>query len=192
MGFSIADQYYLKALDSYPFDLTESVENLNYALSYSKQHTQANCLMARVYSEQLSNHELATYYFEQALAHDLTNTEAIKYYTMMLIDLRDFKKAKKMIAYGYTVKGISKFVLLRYEALLAEYQKEYKGAKKYLKIALSEAYNESATSFIKSEISRVKAKLKQLKKENKPGEKQHKKKKGKKKACIKRKWYKLF
>ena len=48
MGLSIADQYYVKAFDNYPFEIENTVENLSYALSYDEHHVQANCLMGQV------------------------------------------------------------------------------------------------------------------------------------------------
>ncbi|MEN8119440.1 MAG: hypothetical protein ABFS35_03800 [Bacteroidota bacterium] len=33
MSITLADQYYIKAIDNYPYNLEESIENLNYALS---------------------------------------------------------------------------------------------------------------------------------------------------------------
>jgi len=38
MELTTADQYYLKASCSYPFDLESTIENLNYALSYDYEH----------------------------------------------------------------------------------------------------------------------------------------------------------
>ena len=181
MGLTLADQYYIKAWDNYGYDLAEVVENLNYALSYSSGHTNANCLMGRVYSEYLNNPEQAAYYFEQALSNDLTNRDVIRYYTYMLIHQRDFAKAKKMIDYGYTVKGMNQAMLMHYEALLAEYQKDYKKAIKLLKSAQNESYSEREANFLKSEISRVKAKTKQTKEKGKSDKPKKKKKAAKKK-----------
>ncbi len=62
MGISFADQYYLKAWDNYNYDIAEVIENLNYALSYKSDHSNANCLMGRVYSEQIYDPKLATHY----------------------------------------------------------------------------------------------------------------------------------
>lgn len=38
MAFNLADQYFVKALGMYDYDLEEVVENLNYALSYDPEH----------------------------------------------------------------------------------------------------------------------------------------------------------
>ncbi len=133
MGISLADQYYLKALDNYNYDIAEVIENLNYALSYNSSHADANCLMGRVYSELIYNADLAIQYFEQALSYDLTNIEVIRCYTRLLIIHGEYAKAKKMVDYGYAVKGVSKAMLMHYEALIAEHQKNYIEAKKILK-----------------------------------------------------------
>ena len=179
MGFTIADQYYIKALDNYPFDLPEAIENLNYALSYSNKHSNANCLMGRVYSEQLNNTELAVWYFEQALSQDLVNLDAIRYYAFLLIKLNEFEKANKLIDYGYTIKGANKALLLRYKALIAERNKDYKRAVKILKDAINEAYNKNETDFLKSEKERVKNKMKSTKGK---GKRKRKRKENKKKS----------
>lgn len=165
MSLTLADQYYLKALDNYYYDLPEAIENLNYALSYNKDHTNANCLMGRVYSELLKNPELAIHYFEQALVTDLKNIEVISHYSNFLIDQREYEKAKKMLEYGFTIKGINKGMFLYYKALIEEYQQNYKKAKKILKLALVEVFSEKETNFIKDELSRVKEKIKRLKAE---------------------------
>ena len=190
MGISLADQYYLKALDNYNYDVAEVIENLNYALSYNSHHADANCLMGRVYSELIYNTDLATQYFEQALSNDLSNMEVIRCYTHLLIKHGDYEKAKKMIKYGRTVKGISKAMLMHYEALIAEHQKDYSKAKQILKETLNEAFSASETSFIKSEITRVKEKIKRTKEKKKSdkGKKKKKNKKPSKKGNTSKSW----
>jgi tetratricopeptide (TPR) repeat protein len=192
MGVSLADQYYLKALDNYNYNIAEVIENLNYALSYNRDHADANCLMGRVYSEQIYNPDLAAGYFEQALSNDLTNIEAIRCYIRLLIRQNEYDKAKKMVDYGYTIKGINKAMLMHFEALLAEHQKNYDEAKKILKSALNEAFSVSETEFLKSEITRVKEKIKRTKmKENSDKGKKKKtrnKKKSSKKGNTSKSW----
>ncbi len=180
MGISLADQYYLKAWDNYNFNITEVIENLNYALSYKSDHSNANCLMGRVYSEQIYDPELAAHYFEQALSYDLSNIEAIRCYTSLLIEQREYEKTKKMIEYGYTIKGINRAMLMHFGGLLAEHQKEYTKAKKIFKETLNEAYSISETNFIKSEIARVKDKIKRTKVKKESDKKKKKMKSSKK------------
>ncbi|MCG8582088.1 MAG: hypothetical protein MI866_19340 [Bacteroidales bacterium] len=42
---TLADQYFIKALDQYPYSLEEAIENLGYALSQDGEHSGANYLM---------------------------------------------------------------------------------------------------------------------------------------------------
>ena len=62
MALTLADQYYIKALAGYGYDLEEVVENLNYALSYDHEHSGANYLMGKVYMEQFQKFDLAQAY----------------------------------------------------------------------------------------------------------------------------------
>lgn len=179
MGFTIADQYYIKAYDKYPFNLTESVENLNYALSYNNNHAQANCLMGRLYSEYINDPERAGMYFEQALTQDLANLDIIRYYTYFLIKQKEFEKANKIILYAKGIKGVNNTVIFRFESLIAENQKQFKKAKKLLKAAITEACNLYDTDFLKSELSRVKDKIKAGKSKSKKKVKKKKKKNNK-------------
>ena len=188
MGISLADQYYLKALDNYNYDIAEVIENLNYALSYNSNHSDANCLMGRVYSELIYNAGLAIQYFEQALTNNLSNIEVIRCYTRLLIKQGEYKKARKMIDYGYTIKGIDCAMLMHYEALIAERQNDYSKAKQLLKAALNEAFSGSETNFLKSEIARVKDKIKRTKEKKKSDKGKNKKKKSSKKGNTSKSW----
>ncbi len=101
MSLTLADQYYIKAIDNYPYNLEESVENLNYALSYAKDHAGVNCLMGRFYFEQLKDLETAEYYFQNALASDLNHLETFVWYAMLLIQIRNYRFALKATSINY-------------------------------------------------------------------------------------------
>jgi uncharacterized protein YfaS (alpha-2-macroglobulin family) len=45
------DKYLFQALDNYPYSLQETVESLDYALSYDEKNTTALCLYARIEAE---------------------------------------------------------------------------------------------------------------------------------------------
>jgi hypothetical protein len=90
MAITIADTYFLKAQDNYPWELEEMIESLNYALSYDEDHAEANCLIARFQAEQLKNYKAVEYYFESALASDPLSLNTCKFYCDLLIELRDF------------------------------------------------------------------------------------------------------
>ena len=53
------DKYLFQALDNYPYSLEETVESLDYALSYDEKNTVALCLYGRLYAEQLKHYETA-------------------------------------------------------------------------------------------------------------------------------------
>ena len=82
MSLTIADQYYLKAVDFYPYDLAQTTEALNYALSYDSEHSQANCLMGRLHMEVLKNFETAEQYFEAAIVSNLQYVDTYKLRTL--------------------------------------------------------------------------------------------------------------
>lgn len=50
-------KYYFEALDYFPFNLSECMDALNYALSYEPEDADSLCLMGRVYSEELKDYE---------------------------------------------------------------------------------------------------------------------------------------
>ena len=50
---SLANQYYLKALDSFHYDNAECLENLQYAVGCDAEHVAAHVLLGRLYYYQL-------------------------------------------------------------------------------------------------------------------------------------------
>ena len=65
---TLADQYYIKALDQYPYNLEESIENLGYALSQDNEHCGANYLMGKLHQEYMSDYSKAEDFYLRALA----------------------------------------------------------------------------------------------------------------------------
>ena len=51
------NKYYFQALDNFPYNLEETMQALNYALSYDPEDADSLCLMGRIYSEMLSDYE---------------------------------------------------------------------------------------------------------------------------------------
>tara|TARA_Y100000768_G_scaffold319786_1_gene255499 strand:+ start:420 stop:554 length:135 start_codon:yes stop_codon:yes gene_type:complete len=41
---TLATKYFIKATDAYPFNLEETIEALDYALSYDETHAGAHCI----------------------------------------------------------------------------------------------------------------------------------------------------
>ena len=141
MAITLSDTYYLKALDYYPYNLEELIENLNYALSYDDQHSDANCLMGRLQHRQLNNYEEAEYYFQTALASEPKNIEVYKHYSFLLLDLREYKKARKLALFSYTIKGVDHAEIKRIEGLIYEGEKDFLNANRLYKKAIEECLN---------------------------------------------------
>ena len=87
MAITLADQYYLKAVNEYGYDIEVSIENLNYALSYDPEHVGANCLMGQLYVEYFEDYEKAEAYFQAALSSNPQHITTCKQYCNLLIRL---------------------------------------------------------------------------------------------------------
>lgn len=126
------DKYISQALDAYPFDLAETIESLNYALSGDDKNAAALCLYGRIYSEQLPRYETALSYFRQALAADLHAVEVYPYFIQTLIWNEDFQEASKLIQFALNVKGINKIEVLLKRAQLEEILEKFDEVKSTL------------------------------------------------------------
>ena len=67
MDLTLADQYYLKAVDNYPYCREFVVEKLNYAVSCDDEHLQALCLLGRLYMYELKEYRAALACLQKAL-----------------------------------------------------------------------------------------------------------------------------
>ena len=164
MSFTVADQFYLKALDDYPYNMESVIENLNYALSYDDEHCQANYLMGCVYMEVLKDFDQAEIFFEQALRSNLTFPDTYKQFSLLKIWKSEFDQAMKLIDYGLTVKGMNKCILLRRRAMVYECTGQLKLAKYVLSEALIYCMDSCTMSEIESDSKRVQKKIKSNKK----------------------------
>jgi len=164
---TIADQYYFKALDQYPFNLEEAIENLGYSLSYNKEHVGANYLMGKLYKEQMNNFQKAEEYYLQALTGDPEDLNTCMDYILVLIILKEYDKALKLIEYSNKLRGVDLSRTFSLKALILEYKHEYEEALDLYKNAKLEAYNEDCINYLSNEIKRVKMKMKIIKKSSK-------------------------
>lgn len=158
MVITLADQYYLKALDEYPYNLEDAVENLNYALSYDSEHAGANYLMGKLYMEQFQKFELAEEYFVSAMAADPCNINTCESFSWLLFKTRQFKKALTLLKYSYSVKGVNVSEFKRLEALVYESLKEFNTARELLSTAIEECYDSEYIAFLEEEMKRVERK----------------------------------
>lgn len=173
------DKYLFQALDNYPYSLEETIESLDYAMSYDSKNTTALCLYGRIQTEQLQNYEEAKRYFQEALAINIDAVAVYPYYIETLLLNEDFEEAAKLIDFALTIKGINKMAILLKKVQLLERQQDIKGAIKLMKeVKLVSFAND--TYEIDEVVNRLNAK-KDLLKPKKKSKKKQSEKKGKKK-----------
>ena len=180
METTILNNYVLKAIDAYPYDLGETVENLNYALSYENDNVYALYLMGRLQAEQLHDYESAKQYYAEALANKMDFQELYRHYIRVLIWNEDYTEAQKLIDFAFTVKGLNKGEVHLYQGQLYENLQEFKQALKSFKQAKLFGYNDGFISYVNSEISRIKNKMNPKKKKTSKSKKKDKCKTSKK------------
>jgi tetratricopeptide (TPR) repeat protein len=153
------DKYLFQAIDAYPYDLEETVESLNYALSYNPENTKALCLMGQVYAEQLKDYETAKNYFQDAISENIHAIDVYSHYINTLMWNEDFEEAEKLINFAFTIKGIDKALMLLKKAQLFEIKIKYKIALKHIKKAKEFTYNSEFISYLDREKRRIKSKM---------------------------------
>ena len=160
---NLYNNYLFIAIESYPYELEKAVEALNYALAYEPDNVKALCLMARVYSEQLSDYETAKVYYEKALASNMGIREIYPDYIRLLINNEDFDEAEKLIDFAFTIKGVGKANIFLAQATLYEATLEFEKAVTALNEAKMYGLNNDFYNYIDNEISRVNKKNKMQK-----------------------------
>ncbi|WP_430813751.1 tetratricopeptide repeat protein [Carboxylicivirga sp. RSCT41] len=161
---TLADQYFIKALDQYPYSLEEAIENLGYALSQNGEHSGANYLMGKLHQEQMNDFSKAETYYLKALAGNQDDLNVCMAYIHLLIVIKEFDKAQNLIAYANKIKGVDLSKTYSFQALIHESQRDYEQALVLFKKARFEAYNEECMTHINNEIKRVKMKRKYVEK----------------------------
>ncbi len=176
METNLHNNYLFKALDAYPYELEETLEALNYALSYNSQDAQALCLMGRLYSEQLKDYNTAKQYFAEAVAQEMEMSKTYPFYIQTLLWNDDYDEAHKLIEFALTIKGVDKALIELLKGILLEKQGEYKAAIKMFRSANKTATSNCFVDYVDNEISRVKKKIGTKKKTSKKSKKKRKKK----------------
>ncbi len=164
---TINDTYLFKALDAFPYDIEETMEALNYALSCNEKNPIALGLMARVHGEILGDYQEAKEYFQEALGYDMHCIKLYPHYLNVLLWNEDYAEAEKLIDFALTVKGTDKAVLHLKKAILYESKFEFKEALKCLKSAKKYTFNGSFMSYLDDEKARIKSKMPKKKKKSK-------------------------
>ncbi|XOV66325.1 MAG: tetratricopeptide repeat protein [Fluviicola sp.] len=157
------NSYLIKAMDAYPYDLEEAVEALNYALSFEPNNGMALCLMGRIYLEVYQDYDEAISYFEKALEENLNMHTIYGYYANALICAKELNKADTFLDFALTVKGADKALLFSCKAAIQEVRRDFKKAKKFIKEAKLETYNDGFISSLEEMENRIKKKESLLK-----------------------------
>lgn len=167
MDTALANNYYLKALDNYPFDLPEFLESINYALAYDDTHADAHCLMGLFYMDQLQKYDDAKYHFNKALASDIEHVRSYYELIRCLITIEEYQEAFKVIDCASKIKGVSSEALDHRIAIIMERKFQLKSAKRFLQRAIEKAYFTHDREFYQAELSRVKDKISKRKSKKK-------------------------
>lgn len=174
------DKYLFQALDNYPYSLVETVESLDYALSYDDKNTIALCLYGRLYAEQLQRYEMAKEYFQQAIAVDIHALDVYVHYIHTLILNEDVAEAEKLIEFALTVKGINKAEILLKKALILETQRKFEEALEVIKEVKLTAFTCATSYDTENAEKRLKDKIDLLSDKKESKDKKEKKEKSKK------------
>lgn len=157
-------KYLFQAMDSYPYNLEETIESLNYAISYDQDNALALGLLARVYAEQLHQYKRAIQLYNKALKINLYEVSLYPHFANALLWNEDWEQAQKLINFALKVKGVDKGLMHLKQALLFEYKQQYKKALKWAEKARELSYNEAQIIHINVEIKRLKLKINRFKK----------------------------
>lgn len=177
MDTNLHNIYLFKALDAYPYELEETIEALNYALSYEPTNAKALCLLAKIHSEQLGDYEIAKSLYAEALANNMEMASIYPDYLYALLANEDYEEALKLIDFALKVKGTDKGVIYTIQGQIYEALFTYKKAFKSFKMAKKYAFNNGYISFLKAEKDRIKDKMPKKKKSKNKNKKNKKKKK---------------
>jgi tetratricopeptide (TPR) repeat protein len=173
------DKYLFQALDNYPYSLEETVESLDYALSYDDKNTMALCLYGQVLSDQLFKYEEAKEYFQKALSINIYALEVYPFYIHTLILNEDYEEAIKLIDFALTIKGINKAEILLKKVALLERKQEFKKALKVIKKVKLTTINTCYDYTIEESEKRLNKKLNGDSEKDKSAKKKEKNKKNK-------------
>lgn len=157
---TLADQYFIKALDRYPHELEETTENLGYALSCEPEHAGANWLMGRACHEYLMNYDRAEEYYLRAMEADTHFTAVHEWYAWLLIDLGRYAEADRLLEFAFRHPGACQVSLHLLMAWRHERCRQYEQALEWLHRAACHAHSSGDMQWIKGEIERLQSKQK--------------------------------
>ena len=164
MEMTLADQYYLKAANSYPWQIADALENLNYALSYDDDHAQAWCLNGIVHMYNLKDYGEAENSYNNALRSDMGYVDTYKHLILLMIWKGELARADKIIDYAFKVVAMDKSTILAMKAMTMEVQGRYADAEGILNSARLISLNCATVDWLDTIADRIKTKKKLRKK----------------------------
>lgn len=159
MNLDLGTQYYLKALDYYPYNLEFTIENLQYAISYDPENPQALSLMGMIYMFFLKEYHEAKKCFQQAIASDANFPDSYKLLSILYIWLGKYDAAQRLIDFAIKRPGHDKATLLRIQAMRLEYLCQYAEARKLLKKVKMISQCSQVIKAVELDRKRLKSKL---------------------------------
>ncbi len=162
-----SNNYLIKALEAYPYELEEAVESLNYALSYEPNNPTALGLYGRLCAEVYGDLKTAIEYYEAALAENVHLISIYPFYLIALINYEEYEKADRFIDFALSVKGSDKGGLYANRIMIYECLQKYSKALKVIKLAEKYAYNDQFMNYLDEFRKRIKKKMPETKKKSK-------------------------
>lgn len=153
------NNYLIKALEYYPYDLEQCMESLNYAMAYEDSNPITFCLMGRVHMEFFKDYAQADHYFREALAANVNYVETYSYFFDCLLIREDFEEFKKLLVFARKRKGIEPGLLDFQQARLLERTGKFKKALKAIKTAMLNAQTSSFMSDLEEMKTRIEKKM---------------------------------
>lgn len=157
-------KYLFQAMDAYPYNLEETIESLNYAISCDDNNALAIGLLARVYAEQLHQYKQAIQLYNRALKVNLHEVSLYPHFVNALLWNEDWEQAQKLISFALKVKGVDKGLMHLKQAMLFEYKQQYKKALRWAEKSRELSFNDAQIAHVDSVIKRIKRKINKFKK----------------------------
>ncbi len=156
---NLSDQYLIKAIENYPYNLTESMEALNYSLSYNDENSVALSLKGQFYAEQLKDFTSAIFFYQKAIATDPKNPTLYPPLISAFIAYEEYNDSLKAAEFALTLKGTDRAEIYLLIGSCLEHMGKHKKALKSFKKTIKGAFNTHFIYEAESSIERVKGKM---------------------------------
>lgn len=149
------NEYLIKAMEAYPYDLAAAWEYMAYAMAYDEEEARVHLLYARFYVEQLNDNAKGVHHFELAMLYAPELIEVYIRYIDTLLVMENMGKAKALINKAEKLAGICKACLYSQEAFIEERSENYEKAIQLLNKAIKWSTNNDEISHLKEQRERV-------------------------------------